>query len=434
MLRLWIVWLVFFLLTGNLFAREEKTETKKEDIELLQQKIDSLSYNLTQLINKQQQQEKEKELQALLDEANDLSRVKRKKQENLGKKFHTGVRQQSGLNPNISMGGDFFAAVSNQNCEELDTPNDFTYGNNGFFLREVELGLTAPLDPFTRGKTFISLTENELSLEEAYMEWLNLPLDMNLKIGLFNAEWGILNRYHDHALPQFDRPKVLTRFFTNGNLGGFGTAANFLLPPLLGANATLLDLTLINGGTGQSFTDQGDLNLLTAANLTHFYDITDDLFFEWRLGSITGYNDPQERCRSFVTNVAMNLKWIPTDRSKYRTIDWKTEFVWGHRQTPGQNINSKGIYSSFQNKVNASWWVGGRVDYTELPFSADQYEWALTANADFWQSEFVFIRFQYQYSQREIKSDTAVNDVLPDDHSFIVQVNWAMGPHKHEAY
>lgn len=434
MLRLWIFSLLLLAGPIALCAQDESDLPGQKRTLLLEQKLDSLQQKINTLIEQQKKEQQEKALQTLLKEADDLSRVEKKAEDNLGKKFHTGVRQQSGLNPNISMGGDFFTAVSDQNHDKLKTPTDFSYGNNGFFLREMELAVTAPLDPFTRGKTFISLTENELSLEEAYMEWLNLPLDMNLKLGLFNAEWGILNRYHDHALPQFDRPKVLTRFFTNGNLGGFGTAANFLMPPLLGAHASLLDLSLIKSGAGQSFTDQGDLNLLVVANFTNFYDISDDTFFEWRLGGISGYNDPQETQRSTVGNLAMNLKWVPSDRSKYRTIDWKTELIWGHRRTAAESINSKGFYSSIQNKINARWWLGGRVDYTELPYASDQHEWALTANADFWQSDFVFIRFQYQYCRREIKTAEPANTLLPDDHSFVVQVNWAMGPHKHEAY
>ena len=95
------------------------------------------------------------------------------------------------------------------------------------FLREVEVALEAPLDPFTRGKTFISISKDEISIEEAYMEWLNLPLKMNLKIGIFYAEFGPLNRYHDHALPQFDRPRALVNLFSNKGLGGAWVCCKF---------------------------------------------------------------------------------------------------------------------------------------------------------------------------------------------------------------
>ena len=80
------------------------------------------------------------------------------------------------------------------------------------------MSFIAPLDPFTRGKGFISATPQGISVDEAYLEWINLPLNANLKVGVFNADFGFYNRYHDHALPQFDRPRVLINLFGTGGL------------------------------------------------------------------------------------------------------------------------------------------------------------------------------------------------------------------------
>jgi hypothetical protein len=408
-----------------------QSEQTKPDSTLA--KIEELQKSVNTLAEKIEKQEEQDELEKLLEEARKLKSVQKKEEHGVGKKFHTGVRQQSALNPNISVSGDFFGGISSSDSDFITEPSDFFYGNNGFFLRELELSLLAPLDPFTRGKSFLSVTEEAISIEEAYMEWLNLPLNMNLKVGLFNAEFGILNRYHDHALPQFDRPKVLVNYFSVAYLGGFGLAGNFLLPRLFWADASMLDVAIINGGNGVSFTNQ-TRSFLTVANLTSFYDITHNTFFEWRLGGVTGYNDAALEQRSTVGNFSFNLKWIPSDRAKYRTFDWKTEFLYSVRQEPTGTVQSKGFYTSVQNKLNARWWIFGRLDYTELPYDTEQTQWAVTVGADFWQSEFVFMRAQYQYSQREMRNVFGVNGAVPEDHSFILQVNWAMGPHKHEAY
>ena len=53
---------------------------------------------------------------------------------------------------------------------------------------------------------------------------------------------------------------------------------------------------------------------------------------------------------------------------------------------------------------------------------------------DFWQSEFVFFRFQYQYNDRHIDNMMGYLGKMPSDHVFTLHVSWAMGPHKHEAY
>jgi len=420
--------------SAELNTNQKSTSRIDSILTTYENKINELEKVVTDLKSKVEEKEQEDELQKLLEDAKNLGSVNRKEESGVGKKFHTGVRQQSGLNPNISLAGDFFAGISSENTSFINEPSDYGYGNNGFFLREMELNLVAPLDPFTRGKSFISLQENAISIEEAYIEWLNLPFNMNVKTGLFNAEFGILNRYHDHALPQFDRPKVLTNFFTNANMGGFGVAGNFLLKPLFGAHASMMDLTVIKGGAGQSFTGRGDLSLLYVGNFTNFYDITENTFFEWRLGGVTGYNDDLEQYRSSVGNFAINLKWIPIDRAKYRTLDWKTEFLYSKRNTPTGAIYTRGFYSSLQNKLNARWWLTARIDYAELPYDSKQNEWAGTVGADFWQSEFVFMRLQYQYSKRKYTFIINQPGSYPDDHTFIVQVNWAMGPHKHESY
>jgi hypothetical protein len=417
-----------------LFCSTAPARSQDTNVDSTHIKINQLEKQLDALSEKIDKKEQQDELQKLIEEARKLKSVEKKQDHGIGKKFHTGVRQQSGLNPNISVSGDFFGAMSSKDEAAIKDPSDYSYGNNGLFLRELEMSFVAPLDPFTRGKSFISVTEKAICIEEAYLEWLNLPLNMNVKLGIFNAEFGILNRYHDHALPQFDRPKVLTNFFTNGNFGGTGIAANFLLPALLGADAIIFDVTLMNGGAGVSFTNSETINMVAVGNFTNFYDITESTFFEWRLGAITGYNDVGRTQSSVVGNMAFNLKWIPTDRAKYRTLDWKTEFLYGHRNTPIGTIKSTGLYSSLQNKLNASWWLFGRIDYSQLPTDADQHEWAFTFGTDFWQSDFVFLRWQYQYSRREFDNIYVSSNPFPSDHSTVFQVNWAMGPHKHEAY
>jgi len=418
---------VFSLQIGWTQSDSTAVDSTNFKIEQLEQSLQELQ----QILNEQQQED---ELQRLMEEAQALKSVDKKEEMGVGKKFHTGVRQQAGLNPNLSVSGDFFAGINSSDDDYIRQPSDHSYGTNTFDLRELELSLVAPLDPFTRGKSFLSVTEEAISIEEAYLEWLNLPLNMNLKVGLFNAEFGILNRYHDHALPQFDRPRVLVHYFSLAYLGGFGVAGNFLLPPLFGADASMLDLTLCRGGNGVSFTNEGKRQLLAAANYTNYYDITRNTFFEWRWGVVGGYNDEEEENSSLVANLALNVKWIPADRAKYRTIDWKTEFMYGLYEQPTGTVYSKGVYSSLQNKLNARWWVSARVDYAELPYDNQQHEQGISLAADYWQSEFVYIRFQYQYMQRNLNDIRDYWGPFPDSHGFIVQVNWAMGPHKHEAY
>ncbi len=413
------------------FLKMELIRLKTQN-KLISSKLDSLISDLNQ---KRELVEAESNLQQLLDEADQLSVMEKGKEEDLSKKFQSGVRQQQGLNPNISLGGDFFGATSLSKHEFISDPGEISYGNNGFFLREVELALEAPLDPFTRGKTFISITKDAISIEEAYMEWLNLPLNMNLKIGIFYSEFGPLNRYHDHALPQFDRPRALVNLFTNKGLGGTGLSSSFMLPEIIFADASTLDLTVVRGtDTGNNFSFDNN-GFLYIGQFKNFYDISQNSYFEVRISSVTGKNPSPGDNFSYVGSLGLTYKWVPVGREKYRTFDWKTELLYSSRIEDTRTIRSKGFYSSVQNKLNARFWIGARIGYSELPYDNRHHEWDYTINLDFWQSEFVFTRLQYQYNRRNIQSmEPYPSGFLPDDHTILLQVCWAMGPHKHEAY
>ncbi len=417
---------------NDILALKKQLEQLQKDHEL---KLAELEKLITSIKTKLDAEEQEDMLQKLLEEAQQLTNVVKEEEDNIGKKFHTGVRQQSGLNPNFSISGDFFAGYSSADSEFLRTPGDLSYGNNRFRLRELELNMQAPLDPFTRGKAYFSITREGIALEEVYMTWLNLPGRLNLKFGKFNAEYGLLNRYHDHALPQFDRPKVLVNMFSNLSFGGYGVSGNVILPKLFLSDATNLDISILsNAGAGYSFTTEGKYNLAYVANLTNFYDITQNTFFEWRVATIIGHNDPAEKYLSYVNNFSFEVKWLPVDRAKYREVDWKNEIIFNRRNTPGDPLESMGFYSSLQNKINSQWWISGRIGYSEIPYDPDQNEWSYTGCVDFWQSEFVLVRGQYQYNRRNLTNLLNNPGIYPNDSTFTFHVSWAMGPHKHEKY
>jgi len=380
------------------------------------------------------EQKKEDELKALLEDASRLSMEQEEEKIDVSKKYFSGERQQQGLNPNISFGVDFFGSFSSSDESSINESGDINYGNNGFFLREAQVSLIAPLDPFTRGKGFLSATPSGFTVDEAYLEWLNLPLHLNLKAGYFKTEFGFYNRYHDHALPQFDRPKALVNLFGTAGLGGPGIATNFMLPPII-AHASTLDFSFLVGSNPQSFPSDPPTNVIFSGQFLNYYDITASSYLEIRLSGAAGRNDnPAGMHNSYVGSGGIAYKWAPIGREKYRTVEWKTEFLFSQQEYNAGKHQSMGFYSSIQNKLGARFWLSGRVGYSELPYDPSQYEWDYTLVLDFWQSEFVFTRFQYQYNDRTISARKDVIGPFPKEHTFLIQVVWAMGPHKHEAY
>jgi hypothetical protein len=378
--------------------------------------------------------EKEDEMQKLLMEADRLSSRASEKKVDVSKKFFSGVRQQQGLNPNISFGMDFFYSMSSTDLPSVTEPSSLSYGSDGIYLREAELSLIAPLDPFARGKGFLSASQEGFSVDEIYIEWLNLPLNATLKTGLFKPEYGFLNRYHDHALPQFDRPRALINLFEKEGIGGPGLAANFMLPALI-SHAASLDIATIYGSSSQSFRPDSAPGLIFTAQYLNYYDLSPSSYLEARLSGAAGRNDHAGKpYNSYVGSAGIAYKWTPVGREKYRTIDWKSEFLYSFREDSAGTCRSIGFYSSIQCKIGARFWLSGRIGYSELPYDPSQHEWDFTVALDFWQSEFACTRLQYQYNDRDITARRDFEGPFHSDNSIVIQVIWAIGPHKHEAY
>lgn len=427
-----IACLIIFSITGATCNAQDSVQNLPVDT--LYQKILELEKALKAIDEEVSEQNKANEMETLIQEAERLSSQQQEISVDLSKKFFSGVRQQQGLNPNISFGMDFFGGFSTSDESSVSEPGDLSYGNNGFYLREAQLSLIAPLDPYTRGKAFISATHSGFEVDEVYMEWLNLPLNLNLKAGMFKTEFGFFNRYHDHALPQFDRPRALINLFGTEGLGGAGLATNFLLPPVI-AHSTTLDLSMVYGSNPQSFRNDSVAGFICTGQLLNYYDLTASSYLEFRLSGAAGkYGLQDEDFNSYVGSAGIAYKWAPVGREKYRTLEWKSEFLFSFRDHTDGTYRSKGFYSSIQNKLGVRVWVGGRIGYSELPYDPSQSEWDYTFSLDFWQSEFVLTRFQYQYNDRRITDRMGIEGPFPSEHSFIIQVIWAMGPHKHEAY
>jgi hypothetical protein len=417
----------------NAQANKDELSQVRAAVEQLRQeyqkKIAELEAKIAALEAAKMQAEMQSELEKLLKEAEAMAEQEQEKRKIPETKVFTGgQRQQQSLNPNISVTGDFIGHFSSLDAEEHTEGDDHHHGRlsgREFTLREAEFHIISNLDPYTRAKFFLGIPGlGSLHIGEAYMEWLSLPLNMGLKIGKFRTQFGVLNRWHDHGLPQVDRPRVLTQYLGGHGLNGLGAAANVLLPKLW-AHVNELDLEVIYGGDGISFTDEGTKQWVAIGHLKNYYDLTSNAYLELGFSGAYGHHDPEGDFKTILGGVDLTYKWVPAGRSKYRTFELRTELMVSHRQELTGNVTSFGFYSYIENKLNARWWAGLRFDYTQLPESNDEHLWGISPHFTFWQSEFVFIRLQYSH----------FNLTYGDNENVIMlQSVWSMGPHKHEAY
>lgn len=421
--------------TGNVYAGQD-TSTVASD-SLLVKQIQELGMRLLALEEQFEQSQQEARMQTLRQRAQ-----QRAQERDSGPRdarsvtFHSAQRQMSILNPEVSMSGDFlgwyrspelptgpqFPLSTGQDID--DFLNHYPTGNR-FYLRDAEINVVAPLDPYTRGKFYLSMpSDGNLAVEEAYMTWINLPAGLNLKIGYYMNQFGQLNRWHEHALPQVDKPHVLSTFLGANGLSGLGISCNFLLPQLW-SQVNELTLEYISGGDGVSFTGEGTRDRVTVARLKNYYDLSADTYLELGISGAYGNNDIDRLYETTLAGIDLNYKWLPTGRSKYRTFELRSEVIYGWRETPTGTVRAWGAYVSAQNRLTARILGGLRLDYTQLPWDSDHNLKAVAATLDYWQSEFVFFRLQI---------DTIKRTFADNESRLMLQVVWSMGPHKHEAY
>jgi len=412
----------------NIQSRKSFTSVLDSIKTAYEKKLQEVSNRVAKLEKAEADKNKQDELQKLLESAKTLSQETKKEEATIARVFRGGQRQMQALNPNISLTGDVYGSYTSSRAPSIRNGSPYSDGRNRFFLREAEFHVIAPLDPFTRGKFFLGIPgdgDDPLSfmIGEAYMEWLNMPGSINLKIGYFNNQFGLMNRYHDHGLPQVDRPRALVNLFGLSNFGGVGIASNILLPRLW-AHVNELDIEVITGGGGVSFDDDRE-NVIVVSHLKNYYDLNRDTYLEIGLSGAHGFNQTGVH-ETTLGSVDLTLKWSPANRSHYRTIEFRSEYFFSLRETMETTLKRNSFYSYLTAKTGAWTWVGIRFSYSELPFAVDKlYEWDISPYLDFWQSEFVMLRLQYSYTSRSFDEN---------DHAVFLQTVWSMGPHKHEAY
>jgi hypothetical protein len=254
------------------------------------------------------------------------------------------------------------------------------------------------------------------------VHWTNLG-PLQLKAGKFLNQFGQLNRWHPHAWPTATAP-ALQNLFGDHGLSGIGASLVWLMPPVL-AHYNELSFELINGDNAQAFSGESFKKPVGILHLTNYYDLSPATYFEFGISAAAGENDPEEDWMTYLQGLDLALVWSPPERSKYRGVESRTELYFSQRDTSAGVRKSFNMLSYLEAKFGIRWAGGVRVDYLEDPHVDVDGSWGGAGFINFWQSEFVRIRFQYSGLNMHGERWR---------HRAIVQLTFAMGPHKHEKY
>jgi len=360
----------------------------------------------------------------------------------------SGLSLQS-LNPEISLAGDFLFSSRQDSTSKESSDFDF---------RVLDIHVQSWLDPYTQFKSAIAVNEDEAKLGEGYITLYDISDDLNLTLGKFRQQFGVVNRWHKHALDQVDFPLALRKIFGNGGLNQSGVSLDWLMPPA-GACSQQLTLQITDGDNNRLFGQNISNRPSLLAHYKNYRDLSKDTYMEWGVSGLVGWNDEWEvgssttqdsREETFVLGADLSVLWEPTDKMRYRNVEWRSEAYWLNKDiiapdaSGKDTLNAWGLYSYLQTKISRTVDIGIRGDFyvpdsksyaenpnwsslSPLAVSSDNpYLWQISPYITWWQSPFVKFRGEYDYSNGK--------GIENPEHIFWFQCVFAAGPHKHERY
>jgi hypothetical protein len=317
-------------------------------------------------------------------------------------------RNQNQLNPEISVTGDVRAIGTAPGVQR-----------DNFDPREFEIGFQSALDPYSHTKIFVSLEDGEVSVEEGYAYWTGLPGHIRFDIGKFRQQFGELNRWHLHALPETEYPLAVRTYLGADGLSGagvslyraFGGFGTHELTAQVTRSAS--DAELFGGGGRPSF----------LVHLLNFWQLGRSTYMQIGATGLVGQN-PDSALQTAVGGLDFRFTWRPPQQALYREWTLRAELLALRKRYASVGPTRIGAYVGSTYKLNQRFIAGLAYNSVEESLTG-QLTRQLIPSLTMWESEWVELRAQYTW--QKIASATPT-------HQFALQAVWAIGPHKHETY
>ena len=425
--------------------RSEIRNQKKE----YDRKIEELKSQLSSLKEKSglKAEEKEHEEETLDDikkaAENELQHESESIEEST--EFKAGSLSLQSLNPELSLVGDFMGVY---------TADDSADDNFDFNFRTLGLHFQSYLDPYSRLKGALEFNEEGAEFGEAYFTRYGVLLDgLNVTMGKFRQQFGVVNRWHKHGLDWVDFPLPLRKVFGEGGLNQTGISFDYNFD--LGEVSNSLTFQITNGSNGAVFGENGKNKPSILLHYKNYRDLDVNSYFEFGFTGLWGWNNEwnygnvnlDERKNVSVYGADFCYLWEPVDRMRYRNFEVRGELYYIDKDivSPvdlrGDDIKAWGAYVSLKSKFWRTLEGGIRVDYfkpdeknlliaenfSSIAEENDSERWLYALYFTWYQSPFVKYRFEYDY---ECGDGNLNNDIQ----RIYLQAIFAAVPHKHEKY
>jgi hypothetical protein len=334
------------------------------------------------------------------------------------------------MNPAISVILDteyYHSSLSKDELQSLSTPGFIGNPqpppfNEGFNLREAEIGFFAPVDPYFNLYATLPVTEDGIELEEAYFVTTSLPAGLQFKGGKFKSGFGRFNAVHPHAWDFVDGPLPYKLFFGGEGEGLIEKGAQLTYLPNLPIYV-ILGVEVLQGDNDTLFgPDAGSGPHAYTGFVKSSLDIggSHSILFG---GSVVGGKtkttsfapDTQLQGDTVLYGLEFTYKWKP---SRWRSFIVQSEYLYRHQTgdltdtvaltTDSLKRDQDGFYVQALYQINR-WRIGVRFDRMaifqdevvrsgeKINYSGQPYR--ATGALEFNPTEFSRIRLQYNYDK-----------------------------------
>jgi hypothetical protein len=286
------------------------------------------------------------------------------------------------FNPAIAVIGNFLAVTGDNPVE--DTPS--------FEMRESEFSFQAVVDPYAKADFFVSLSSDEVELEEGFITFTHLPADLLVKVGKFKAQFGKINLMHLHVLPWVDEPLPVVNLL--GSEEGWSDAGVSVsrLFPLPSDTFSELIVQVFRGEVEGLFEAESNSDLAYLAQYRLYRDFGDDHNVE--LGGTwgQGFNGTAEDAKTSLTNVHLVYRWRPLSGKPHRGFILRSEYYWSDREQLEGDQKATGFFVAGDYRLGQRWFAGARYEFSDHADDAALRDEGGALTLTFWPSEFSQLR------------------------------------------
>ena len=327
-----------------------------------------------------------------------------------------------------------------------DSPKTDGEGADRVAVRETELVLGSPVDPYSRLDVTIAFSDfEEAALEEAYYTHFDLlGWGITARAGRIKPAVGKAASVHRDSLDTVDEPLVVQHYFgvEGFNKSGADISRDIELPWEVTHRLTF---GVLEGGNGEDGTLFGETRRRPTlyAHLKNYLDLNDVTGLELGVTGLSGSRDEDAGFEVGVLGLDATLihrygdqRHVKLQGEAYRVSRRESFYLLEDPDTGDiteQDLddarNLWGSYLLADWRFDPQWAAGFRFDEVQLVETAEDFanpdpkEQGYTGYLTFYQSEFA--RWRLQFTHVDLTSGE-------DDNRVFVQGTFAIGEHKHK--